>query len=455
MSMSDSLENPETDPTVTELLSRAKQAIESVDASYRAAGDAMAAAQQQGTTQQEIADAVGKSVPWVSVLLKWHARGNWDETPFGPQSKASRKRRAELLQATKVEEQQSTCPGEQEETPDDTPTVEAADDGTKVEAPAVTVTSPSILEPPSSDGNWLPAFDLTRPGVAFVVGGANSAVLEVAVKIGATVSAGGEWPDYRRAERGDVIWLSSRTGVAQGLRAKFEAAGAHIQGIRFMDAIADDLGLPIRNLSDDVRRLGQRLKSDGSVKCVVFDYFAEYMSFGTAERPFPDLQRALDALQDFAVKHSITIVLPCQLPTRDADTVVGAVQAIKAIEAVNTVFSVQRDGKQNRGVVQSITKQPEYETESYTFQLRNRDSVPVVVWDKPSADTTMLDKMPNAVLGVADAPDLSPNALSETENAAEDVPGPTTGAGVPQNDHTPSPIADGELNSITAFTQRI
>jgi hypothetical protein len=78
--------------TVPELLSRAKQAIESGETSLHAAAEDMAAAQEQGATQRQIAEAVGKSAAWVNRLLKWRQSGYRDVTPFGPQARANRKR---------------------------------------------------------------------------------------------------------------------------------------------------------------------------------------------------------------------------------------------------------------------------------------------------------------------------------------------------------------------------
>jgi hypothetical protein len=85
--------------TVTELLNRAKQAIESGETSLHAAAEDIAAAQEQGATQRQIAEAVGKSAAWVNRLLKWRQSGYRDDTAFGPQAKASRQR-AQRVQAT-------------------------------------------------------------------------------------------------------------------------------------------------------------------------------------------------------------------------------------------------------------------------------------------------------------------------------------------------------------------
>lgn len=60
---------------------------------------AIAAAQERGATQRQIADAVGKSPAWVNRLLKWRESG-YDDTPFEPESKA-RRQRARSVQAPK------------------------------------------------------------------------------------------------------------------------------------------------------------------------------------------------------------------------------------------------------------------------------------------------------------------------------------------------------------------
>jgi len=78
--------------TVTELLSRAKQAIAAGEMSLRVAAEDISAAQKQGATQRQIAEAIGKSAAWVNRLLKWRESDYQDDTAFGAQSKASRQR---------------------------------------------------------------------------------------------------------------------------------------------------------------------------------------------------------------------------------------------------------------------------------------------------------------------------------------------------------------------------
>jgi hypothetical protein len=97
--------------TVTELLSRAKHAIESGETSLHVAAEDIAAAQEQGATQREIAEAVGKSAAWVNRLLAWRRQGYRDDTPFGPQEKAKRQRAR--VQATEQKKRKPATTSEQ------------------------------------------------------------------------------------------------------------------------------------------------------------------------------------------------------------------------------------------------------------------------------------------------------------------------------------------------------
>ena len=155
--------------SVTELLSRAKQAIESGETSLRAAAEDIAAAEEQGATQREIAEAVGKSAAWVNRLLKWRRSGYQDATAFGPQAKASRQR-AQRVQAPERQRRKPATTSEQAQAAalpstigDDNPDMReqpaVAPEGAP-EPEAVATGSPST--PPPGDDD-IPAFLDRRP----------------------------------------------------------------------------------------------------------------------------------------------------------------------------------------------------------------------------------------------------------------------------------------------------
>jgi hypothetical protein len=253
---------------------------------------------------------------------------------------------------------------------------------TMIEAASVQAGSLALL--PSGGVLCRPTFELPRPGVTFLVGGLMAAVMEVAVKIGATVSAGHTWPNYHHAEIGDVVWLTSQARAEDILRCKFEAAMALLPNVRFLDPEFDGFGLSIRNLSHDLPRLDHAIVKDGPVKAVVLDHFSEYLRYGDTARTIRGFERAANTLQDFAVKHGAAVVLPCQLTARDEGAVAEAISAfdsLRTLQAVNAVFLIKRDVKPNRGMLVHVKGNLSLDGPGFPFQLRNRNCVPAVVWD--------------------------------------------------------------------------
>jgi flagellar biosynthesis GTPase FlhF len=101
---------------IPELLTRAKRAIETGDASMRAAAEDIVAAQGLGATQRQIAEAVGKSAAWVNRLLRWRQSGYQDDTAFGPQARASRQRARDVQTSEqKTQETEHATTSEQAE----------------------------------------------------------------------------------------------------------------------------------------------------------------------------------------------------------------------------------------------------------------------------------------------------------------------------------------------------
>jgi hypothetical protein len=88
--------------TVERLLEQAKHCIARGESSMREAAEHIDEAMRLDNklTQRAIAERIGKSPAWVNRLISWKSAGYKSETPFGPQSKASRKKAA-AVQATK------------------------------------------------------------------------------------------------------------------------------------------------------------------------------------------------------------------------------------------------------------------------------------------------------------------------------------------------------------------
>ena len=80
--------------TKTELLNRAKAAVEAGDQSMHDAAEALSSHRNFTVPQVEMARAVGKSEAWISLLLQWRRAGHKAESPFGPTTKEARLKHA-------------------------------------------------------------------------------------------------------------------------------------------------------------------------------------------------------------------------------------------------------------------------------------------------------------------------------------------------------------------------
>ena len=89
--MTDTLSLAPSD-SIAGLLELARREVALGDKQFRHAAEHMGSAEDKGASQRQIAAAVGKSVGWVNRILQWRRSGYRDDTPFGPESRASRAR---------------------------------------------------------------------------------------------------------------------------------------------------------------------------------------------------------------------------------------------------------------------------------------------------------------------------------------------------------------------------
>jgi hypothetical protein len=98
--------------TVSDHLEQAKECIARGETSMREAVEHIDKAMRLDSklTQRDVAARVGMSAAWVNRLIRWKAEGYKSETPFGPQSQASRKKAA-AVQATEQPPEKVTPEG--------------------------------------------------------------------------------------------------------------------------------------------------------------------------------------------------------------------------------------------------------------------------------------------------------------------------------------------------------
>ena len=117
---------------------------------------------------------------------------------------------------------------------------------------------------------WIWRDVIPRPGVTVIVGGVGASTLGVAVKIAATVCRDEDWPDYSRAPRGGVFWMSAVNGFVEQLHPQI-AAPAPSFNVHLMPPERDEFGLPIRHFGLDLDRLRRRVKETAGVVLVTIE----------------------------------------------------------------------------------------------------------------------------------------------------------------------------------------
>ncbi len=228
---------------------------------------------------------------------------------------------------------------------------------------------------------WIWRDVIPRPGVTVIVGGVGASTLGVAVKIAATVCRDEDWPDYSRAPRGGVFWMSAVNGFVEQLHPQI-AAPAPSFNVHLMPPERDEFGLPIRHFGLDLDRLRRRVKETAGVVLVTINSLSDYVRCGDVERAIEDLRQAIAALDQFAIENDVAIVLPCELPTRAGIAISRAVNAFRAIPEIATVFVASGQSK-----LVAVKLPTGNGIREFSFRIRCRNSMPTVVWDGLADDT--------------------------------------------------------------------
>ncbi|UXA17028.1 AAA family ATPase [Mycobacterium sp. SMC-4] len=136
----------------------------------------------------------------------------------------------------------------------------------------------------------------------------------LALKIAATVSNGGSWPDGGRCEHpGDVLLLSAEDGLADTVRPRLDAAGADvtrvhaIEGKSYLDAETGERYLRPLTLAD-IADLERAMKLV-SARLLVVDVLMAFLSNGTDSHKDQDIRRVLSALSAAAERNDCTVLL--------------------------------------------------------------------------------------------------------------------------------------------------
>jgi len=217
---------------------------------------------------------------------------------------------------------------------------------------------------------------------------------QVALRIAATVTTGGKWPDCESyAPSGSVIILSAEDGIADTLRPRFEAAGGDSSRVTVIKAVEakDSDGATIHgafNLAQDLALLEAEIKRRGDVRLVKIDPISSYMG-KTDSHKNSDVRGVLEPIANLAERLRVAIVGVTHLSKGDGraiNRVIGSIAFVAASRAAFTVVNDPEDDAELRKLFLQVKNNISAPAPGLAFRLEQREIKEgiigsAVVWD--------------------------------------------------------------------------
>ncbi|MGP0092380.1 MAG: AAA family ATPase [Xanthobacteraceae bacterium] len=228
---------------------------------------------------------------------------------------------------------------------------------------------------------WLWDRFIPNSAVTAIIGSMASPVTLVPIRIAATVTVGGDWPNYHRASRGRVVWLTRHADFERVMFNHFQAAEVRWSEVDVLPPELDNFNLPTYDMARDLDRLGQLVSNKDDVRLVIVDSFPLYLGCGDIEGTIRNFSIAFGALRKIATHSSAAVIVLCPLPFRKGHkSITLALRAFAAAKELNTLIIVEGNGS---GGTVTPAKDPNIDVRRYLFRVNFPcgPSGPTIVWD--------------------------------------------------------------------------
>ena len=163
-------------------------------------------------------------------------------------------------------------------------------------SPRVKLTCGSDIPPQVVD--WLWAGYLPRGKVTLLGGAPGTGKTTLALRMAATVTTGGEWPDGTQAEPGKIVIWSGEDALADTLVPRLIAAGADMSRVFFVEGVEDRGKSRAFDPSKDVSALQTAITDAGGAGLLIVDPIVSAVSGDSHKNG--ETRRALQPLVDLA-----------------------------------------------------------------------------------------------------------------------------------------------------------
>lgn len=194
--------------------------------------------------------------------------------------------------------------------------------------------------------NWLWEGVIAKGALMLLAGDPGLGKSQVTLSIAAAISIGGNWPaSTSRAEKANVVILSTEDSPKNTIIPRLIACGADLERTLIVESIQDDRGDRPFVLQDDVPKLRQKIEAIGSVSLVIIDPVTNYMGKGDANST-TDVRGVLGQLSDLARECDIAVVLVSHLNKDAGKKATNRVTGSGAwVAAARTAYAIERDGE--------------------------------------------------------------------------------------------------------------
>lgn len=156
---------------------------------------------------------------------------------------------------------------------------------------------------------WPQRFALGK--VSLIAGDPGLGKSQLTAFLAAKVTTGGEWPNGEGvAPPGHVVMLSCEDDLADTIRPRLEAAGADLDRVHVVSAVATGSGKRRSfNLTHDIAKLEAALEQlGGAARLVVIDPITAYMGGKIDNNGATEVRDVLNPVQDLAARFGVAIV---------------------------------------------------------------------------------------------------------------------------------------------------
>jgi len=258
--------------------------------------------------------------------------------------------------------------------------------GNATRAPVALTSRMSDVAPQPIAWLWQPRIALGK--LTIIAGDPGLGKSMLTASLAAHVSMGCAWPDRRAGVLGSVVLISGEDDPADTIRPRLDAAGADVERVHYLRAIADPVGGERSFSLSDVAALKELLARIGDCRLVVIDPISAYLG-GTDSHKNAEVRALLSPLAALAAEHGVAIVAVTHLNKGQAAAMYRMTGSLAFVAAARAAYIVVRDKNDaKRRLMLPLKNNLGDDTAGLAYRIETAQGVPFVAWESEPVTVT-------------------------------------------------------------------